>query len=272
VLFSRGAHYKMEYAMCSMATLAIEQVSVAVEDRTVVEDVSFAFHAEEVAILMGPNGSGKSTLVNAIMGHPHYTVTNGALRIDGEDVLSLSPHEKAGKGLFLSLQHTPKVGGVTLTTFLHKVHTARTGVDIDVLEYYLSLRELAKKLNIDDALLDRPLSQGLSGGQKKLSEVLQFAALKPRFAILDEIDSGVDVDAMKAVFRAVETLRREGTGFLLISHHPSLLRHLAPSAVHLMAGGRLVRSAGKELAEEVYREGFCKAIECPLEPSCRSKE
>ncbi|MBP9749722.1 MAG: Fe-S cluster assembly ATPase SufC [Candidatus Pacebacteria bacterium] len=251
-----------------MRELAIQHISVAVDGKEVVHDVSFTLASGEVAVLMGPNGSGKSTLVNALMGHPDYEVREGALLLDGEDITALPVHEKAQKGLFLSLQHTPRVGGINLATFLHKVHIARTGECVDVLEYYLYLREIAQRLSINEDLLDRPITAGLSGGEKKLSEVLQLAALKPRFAILDEIDAGVDVDAMKKVFKAVSVLAGEGTGFLVISHQPALLTHVYPVHVFLMADGRLVRSAGRELAEEIHRDGFCKAIKCPKMLHC----
>jgi len=251
-----------------MSVLAIQGISVSVDEKEVVRDVSFTLNAVEVAVLMGPNGSGKSTLVNAVMGHPYYTVRGGKVVLGGEEVTALSPHEKAQRGLFLSLQHTPKIGGTTLAAFLHKAHTALTGETIDVLEYYLALREQAKAYGIRDDLLDRPLSEGLSGGEKKLADMLQLIALKPKVAMLDEIDSGVDVDAMKMVFRTIEQLVGEGMSVLLISHHPALLEHLSPAEVHLMATGRLVRSAGRELAEEIHREGFCKAIECPMQEGC----
>jgi Fe-S cluster assembly ATP-binding protein len=219
---------------------------------------------------MGPNGSGKSSLVNALMGHPHYSAT-GALHLNGRDILGARPEEKAQSGLFLSLQHTPKVAGVTLATFLHKVHVSKTGEDVSVLEYYLALREVAETFGISDSFLDRPLSAGLSGGEKKLSEALQLAVLKPRFAFLDEMDSGVDVDALKKLFGVVSALSAEGTSFLVISHHPSLLTHLTPDTVHIMQNGMLAKSGGRELAEVVLRDGFCAAIECPLVGGCEAK-
>lgn len=255
-----------------VSTLTLNNISISVGEKPVVFDVSLALHAGEVAVLMGPNGSGKSTLVNALMGHPHYRLSAGRVLLDDKDITDLPVHEKARRGLFLSLQHTPKVGGVTLAAFLHKAHTVQTGEQVDILEYYLKLREQAQAYGIRDDLLDRPLSEGLSGGEKKLADMLQLIALRPRVALLDEIDSGVDVDALKVVFRTIVRLSDEGTGFLVVSHHPALLEHLTPAAVHLMAGGRLVRSAGRELADLVHREGFCKAIECPLEPQCGSKE
>ena len=271
-LYARHLSRRMNHArdgiLFRMSHLAMQNVSVHAGVREVVHEVSLKVASGEVAVLMGPNGSGKSTLVNALMGHPQHTVKNGALLLDDEDVLPLSTHEKARRGLFLSLQHTPKVGGVNLATFLHKVHTVRTGEHLDVLEYYLQIRDKVKAFGIREDLLDRALTDGLSGGEKKLSDVIQMIALRPRFALLDEIDSGVDVDAMKTVFGAIARLAREGTGFLIVSHHPTLLEHLTPDAVHLMVNGRLVRSGGRELMEEIHRDGFCKAIECPLSATC----
>jgi len=254
-----------------MHRLEVQHVSVEAEGKAVVRDVSLTLKSGEVAVLMGPNGSGKSTLVNALMGHPNYCVTKGRLAFDGEDILALPTEKKAAYGIFLSLQHIPKVGGINLATFLHKVHAGTTGEGTDVLEYYLTLRERAKELAMPVELLDRPLTQGLSGGEKKLSEVLQLAVLKPRFAILDEVDSGVDVDALKKVFNAVAALKQQGTGFLIISHHPSLLDHLAPDTVYVMANGRLVKSGGRELAEDVLANGFCGAIGCPVADHCKAK-
>jgi Fe-S cluster assembly ATP-binding protein len=254
-----------------MAHYELQHITVRAGETEVVHDVSLAVNSGSVTLLMGPNGSGKSTFINAVMGHPHYRVTAGRALLDGEEVLALPVHEKARRGLFLAPQHTPKVAGVTLATFLHTVHTVHTGERVDVLEYYLRLRDLVHAYGIRDDLLDRPLSQGLSGGEKKLSELIQLLALRPTFAFLDEIDSGVDVDALKLVFGTISRLAVEGVGFLIVSHHPTLLEHVMPDAVHLMAGGRVVRSAGKELVLEVHRDGFCKAIECPLEPQCGSK-
>lgn len=251
--------------------LELKNISVTAENKSVVSDVSLTIESGHVAVLMGPNGSGKSTLVNAVMGHPHYAVSKGTLMLDGEDILTLLPEEKAKRGLFLSLQHVPKVGGINLATFLHKVHVRMTGKDTDVLSYYLALRETAQKFGIPESTLDRPITAGLSGGEKKLSEALQLAVLKPRFAILDEIDSGVDVDALKKVFGVIGALKKSGTGFLVISHNQSLLSHLVPDRVYVMAGGKILKQGGRELAESVLRDGFCKTIDCPLEEHCEAK-
>ena len=254
-----------------MATLELKKISVTTENKPIVSDVSLSLESGQVAVLMGPNGSGKSTLVNAIMGHPNYVLTKGKVFLDGKDITKQPTDKKAQAGLFLSLQHIPKVGGINLATFLHKVEVSRTGKESDVLKYYLKLRELAESYDIADSLLDRPLSQGLSGGEKKLSEALQLATLKPKVAILDEIDSGVDVDALKTVFLVIEKLKEEGTSFLIISHHPSLLSHVNPDKVFVMAGGKLMKSGGKELAQSVLKDGFCKVLECPLEGECKAK-
>ncbi len=253
------------------AQLELRNISVEAEGKQVVRNASLTLTAGTISVLMGPNGSGKSTLVNAVMGHPHYRVTTGGLFLDGEDIIGLPVEKKAQLGLFLSLQHVPKVGGITLAAFLHKVHTARTGEVVDVLAYYLRLRDIAHEYGIKDDLLDRPITAGLSGGEKKLSEILQLAALRPTFAILDEIDSGVDVDALRKVFSAVERLREEGTGVLIISHHPSLLEHLTPTHVHVMTGGTVVRSGDADLAREVIAEGFCGAIACPVKDACKAR-
>jgi Fe-S cluster assembly ATP-binding protein len=251
-----------------MSTLELKAISVTAEDKSIIHDVSFSLSSGTISVLLGPNGSGKSTLVNALMGHPSYKVTNGALTLDGENILALPTEKKAQHGIFLSVQHTPKIGGVTLATFLHKVHVATTGDEVSVLEYYLQLRDLAKEFGIDDAFLDRPISAGLSGGEKKLSEALQLAVIKPKFAILDEIDSGVDIDAMKKVFGVITKLKEQGTGFLLISHHPSLLEYITPDQVLVMANGTLARTGGKELAATILKEGFCVGLECPLRSDC----
>jgi Fe-S cluster assembly ATP-binding protein len=251
-----------------MNKLEIQNITVEADGKTVVHGATLSLEEGAVSVLMGPNGSGKSTLVNAVMGHPSYTVTGGKLLLDGKDILKLPTEKKAQAGLFLSLQHIPKVGGTTLATFLHKAYLATHDSDMSVLEFYAGMRGTADELGIDSALLDRPLTDGLSGGEKKLSEVLQLAALKPKFAILDEIDSGVDVDALRKVFKAINELRKKGTSFLIISHHPALLDHISPDHVHVMSTGKLVRSDGKELAEEILKKGFCVVANCPVKEDC----
>jgi Fe-S cluster assembly ATP-binding protein len=252
-----------------MSNLTLTNVSVSSGDKELVRDVSFEVEKGTISVLMGPNGSGKSSLVNALMGHPHYVVSQGRVSMGDGDITQLSTEKRAKKGLFLSLQHIPKIGGVTLANFLHKAYTATHASDISVLEFYLTLRTKVEGYAIDPKLLDRSLTDTLSGGEKKLSEVVQLLALEPEIAILDEIDSGVDVDALKTVFRVVNELAKSGkTGFLIISHHPSLLEHLSPSKVHVMTNGRLVRSGGSEIAKDILEKGFCAVASCAQVDAC----
>jgi Fe-S cluster assembly ATP-binding protein len=251
-----------------MSKLELKNVCVRVGESVVVEDVSFTSESGSLSVLMGPNGSGKSTLVNALMGHPSYTVSTGTVLLDENDITNLSPEKRAKQGLFLSLQHVPKIGGLSLATFLHKAHESMYNSGVSVLEFYVMLRDKADEFSIEPSLLDRPLTAGLSGGEKKLSEVLQLIALQPKVAILDEIDSGVDVDALHTVFKAINKLKSNGTSFLIISHNPSLLEHVTPDRVHVMTKGKLVRSNGKELAGEILKKGFCVVAQCGRAGEC----
>ncbi|HCC05103.1 TPA: Fe-S cluster assembly ATPase SufC [Patescibacteria group bacterium] len=251
--------------------ISSDPVSKEESRKNVVRDTSLSIESGSVSVLMGPNGSGKSTLVNALLGHPNYRVSSGSLVLDGVDITDLSTEKKAQQGIFLSMQNVPKIGGLTLAMFLHKAYTATHETDVSVLEFYITLRDKAEALSIKTELLDRPLTAGLSGGEKKLSEVLQLAALQPKFAILDEIDSGVDVDALRTVFKAIDALKKEGTGFLVISHHPSLLDHLAPEHVYVMSAGSMVRQGGRELAEEIIKNGFCNVAKCRHVDTCMGR-
>lgn len=244
----------------SMSTLEFDHISVQAGEKKVVQDVSFTLRSGELAVLMGSNGSGKSSLVNAVMGHPAYQVTAGKLLLDGADVVHKPTEYKAQQGMFLSLQHIPRIEGVTLATFLHKIHCTKVCQETPILEYYLALREVIRGYGISDALLDRPLSAGLSGGEKKLSEALQLAVLKPRFAFLDEIDSGVDIDALKSVFKVIARLQKEGTGFLVISHHPSLLEYVSPDQVYVMHQGTIGTRGEKGLVEAILKDGYAVHI------------
>lgn len=248
--------------------LELKNIHVEAEGKAIVNDVSFVVESGEVAVLMGPNGSGKSSLVNALLGHPNYKITSGKILLDGVDITDLPTEKKAQHGIFLSLQSIPKIGGITLSAFLHKAFATIHNSDISALEFYMNLRNTADFYAINPELLDRPISNGLSGGEKKLSEVLQLATLQPKIAILDEIDSGVDVDALRIVFKAIDTLKKEGAGFLVISHHPSLLEHLSPKTVHVMSSGTLARTGDRELAKEIIEHGFCKASNCDRVNEC----
>lgn len=236
--------------------LKVQNLTIEAGDKRVAHDVSFSVAPGEVHIVMGPNGSGKSSLANALMGHPRYTVTSGTIELVGEDITQAPTEVRAKAGLFLSMQYLPQVSGVTLLAFLHRAHKELTGEEVSVLEYHKRLEERARAVGIDSAFLRRGLNENLSGGEKKQTEMLQLLALKPKFAILDEIDSGVDIDSLQKVFRGVKLLQEEGTGFLLITHYQNILKNVTPDRVHVMQGGTIVRSGGKELAEEITERGF----------------
>ena len=236
--------------------LKIENLHVSREGKEIVKGVTLEIPAGEVHALMGPNGSGKSSLANAVMGHPKYEVTAGGVTVDGEDVTAMKPNEKAAKGLFLSMQHPPEVPGVSVAHFLRVVTTTARREPVSVADFRKILKDKMAELKIDPAFMQRSLNEGFSGGEKKRMEVLQLALLEPKYAVLDETDSGLDVDALKIVTEGVERARRKGMGVLLITHYTRILKHLAPDRVHVLSDGRIARSGGKELAEEIERDGY----------------
>lgn len=254
-----------------MHTLEIQNCTVEVGGVARVQDVSFCVRGGDVAVLMGPNGSGKSSLVQGIFGHPKYNVRRGEVLLDGEHITTQPVGKKAERGLFLSMQHVPTIGGVTLASFLHRAYVALHASNVSVIEFYAALVDKVEQFAIDRAILDKPLTEGLSGGEKKLSELVQLIALKPKIAILDEIDSGVDVDALRILRRVIEALKKEGVGFLIISHHPSLLTHLSVDTVHVMSNGRLVRTGDASLAKEILEGGFCAVIDCKHANKCAAR-
>jgi Fe-S cluster assembly ATP-binding protein len=239
--------------------LNITNFSITTKDgKFLSQKVSLSLSPGKVTVLMGPNGSGKSSLLYGLMGHPLYEVTEGTMTLDDQDITSLSTEEKAKRGIFLSLQHTPEVPGVTMVNFLHRAYQTLSGKMISIPDFYTKLKETAVSLGIDESFVKRELHAGFSGGEKKISEVLQMALLSPRYALLDEIDSGVDVDALKKILAAVERVRTQGTGVLLITHYPTLLEHLNPDHVIVMAGGKVVAEGDKTLASEILQSGFTK--------------
>ena len=236
--------------------LEIKNLSVTAEEIDVVRDVSLSMGSGEVHILMGSNGSGKSSLVNTLMGHSKYKITGGNIILDGEDITDLSTDKKAKKGLFLSLQHLPEIDGVSFTNFLYRSYKELTGKDITLLEFNTFVKAEAEKYGLSPTFLRRSVNAGLSGGEKKQSEAFQLAFFEPKFAFLDEIDSGVDIDAVEKIFSVINTLRKNGTGFLLITHYGKILEKITPDYVHIMKEGKIVRSGGPELAEEIALKGF----------------
>ena len=236
--------------------LVIDDLRVEVEDKPILQGVSLTVERGKVHALMGPNGSGKSTLAYALAGHPRYRVTGGTVTFDGEDVLDLTPDERARAGMFLAMQYPVEVPGVSVTNFLRTAMNAVRGEDVPVREFAKQLREQMRLLQMDPRFAERSLNEGFSGGEKKRHEILQMALLRPRLAILDETDSGLDIDALKVVSEGVNRLRGPDLGVLLITHYTRILRYIAPDRVHVMVAGRIAESGGPELADELEERGY----------------
>lgn len=236
--------------------LEVKNIHISVDNQEIVHDVSFNLDRGEVQAVMGPNGSGKSTLVNAVMGHPKYTITAGQIVLDGSDITNAKVADKAKKGLFLSLQHPPEIAGVTISNLLRVSVAALTGETQNPIKFHQQLIGRMKELNIDPGFASRALNVGFSGGEKKRLEILQLLVLNPAYAILDETDSGLDVDALKIVAEGINRFRSTEHGILLITHYNRILQYVQPDVVHIMKEGRIVKSGGKELAEEVEKLGY----------------
>lgn len=224
----------------------------------ILKGVDLTVPAGEVHALMGPNGSGKSTLAKVIAGDPQYEITAGDVLVDGESVLEMEPDERARAGLYLAFQYPVEVPGVSIANFLRLALNARRdeGDEIGVMDFYGKLQEAIKALDWDESIIERNLHEGFSGGEKKRSEILQLLVLEPRYAILDETDSGLDVDALKTVSQGVNAARGPGFGALVITHYQRLLNHIVPDHVHVMSGGRVITSGPKELAMELDSKGY----------------
>ena len=240
--------------------LEVKNLNVAIGGRRILNDLDLKVAAGEVAAIMGPNGSGKSTLAYVIAGKEDYEVLSGEVLLDGENVLELSPDERAAKGLFLAFQYPVEIPGVATMTFLKAALNAqrkqRGEEELSIPEFMKRVKKAGDMLDIKPEMLRRALNFGFSGGEKKRMDIMQMALLEPRFAILDETDSGLDIDAVRIVADGVNALRSRQRGFLVITHYPRLLEHIVPDTVHVMAGGRIVRSGGKELASELERTGY----------------
>jgi Fe-S cluster assembly ATP-binding protein len=239
-------------------------VKLKEEDKAILKGVDLAVKAGEVHAVMGPNGSGKSTLSYVLAGREGYVVTEGTATLDGRDLLALEPEERAAAGLFLAFQYPVEIPGVGNMTFLRTAlnaqRKARGEAELNAAAFLKLIRAKAKILNIDPELLKRPVNVGFSGGEKKRNEILQMAVLEPRMCILDETDSGLDVDAMKLVADGVNGLRSPERAFLVITHYQRLLDHIVPDMVHIMADGRIVQSGGPELALEVEQNGYAELL------------
>jgi len=237
--------------------LEIKGLKVSREGREVVKDVSLAVAEGELVALLGPNGSGKTSLVSAVMGHPHYQVDGGDVLIDGESILDLAADERARRGLFLSLQHPPEVPGVTVGSFLRAAWTAVSDETVGMADFRKRLLDELKTVGLSDRFLARGLNEGFSGGEKKRLEMLQMAVLSPRFVMLDETDSGLDVDALGIVTRGVEQAIARGAGVLIITHNPKVLENLKPNRVSVLCSGQVTATGGADLAAEIAEKGYC---------------
>jgi Fe-S cluster assembly ATP-binding protein len=243
-----------------MATLEIRDLHVAVEDKEILRGVNLTVRAGETHAIMGPNGSGKSTLAYAVAGHPKYDVTRGEVLFDGEDVLAMTVDERARAGLFLAMQYPVEVPGVSVSNFLRSAVTAVRGEAPKLREFAKDLRTAMDDLQIDQSFAQRNLNEGFSGGEKKRHEILQLELLKPKIAVLDETDSGLDIDALKVVSEGINKFRSDETGVLLITHYTRILRYVQPDFVHVFAGGRIVEEGGPDLAEQLEAEGYEKFV------------
>jgi Fe-S cluster assembly ATP-binding protein len=240
--------------------LEIDGLHASVEGKEILRGVSLRVRAGEVHAIMGPNGSGKSTLAQVLAGHPAYQVTGGSVRYDGKSLLDMEPEERAREGVFLAFQYPVAVRGITNSYFLRSavnaIRKARNLPELDPLDFLQVLEEKLKVIGWDDSFMNRAVNEGFSGGEKKRNEILQLAVLEPRLAILDETDSGLDIDALKTVAEAVNRLRSPERAFIVVTHYQRLLNYIVPDVVHVLAEGRIVRSGGKELALELEERGY----------------
>jgi Fe-S cluster assembly ATP-binding protein len=242
-------------------TLEIRDLHVAVEGKPILKGLSLAVNKGEIHALMGPNGSGKSTLANALMGNPKYEITSGSIVLNGEDVLELSADERGRKGLFLAFQYPTAIPGVSVANFLRMALTARRkemGIEkpLPPKEFRALVKEKMALLRMDDSFAGRYINDGFSGGEKKRAEILQMAVLQPEIAILDETDSGLDIDALRVVSEGVNALSGPNLGVLLITHYQRILNYIKPQFVHVLVDGRIVKSGGPELAHELEAQGY----------------
>lgn len=240
----------------NMADLEIRNLHVSVDGTEILKGITLNINRGEVNAIMGPNGSGKSTLAYALMGHPKYAITQGTVTLFGQDVLSLRPHKRAHAGLFLSFQYPQEIPGVSVSNFLRTALNAVTAKSVSVPDFIKLLKQKMDLLKIDHSFMTRYLNEGFSGGEKKRIEILQMAMLQPKIAILDETDSGLDVDALKTVAEGINTLLSPEVGVLLITHYQRLLNYIKPDKVHVLMDGKIVMSGGKELALEIEHKGY----------------
>ena len=240
--------------------LEIKNLHASIAGKEILRGIDLAVNEGEVHAVMGPNGSGKSTLAQVLAGHPGYEVTEGSVTYDGQDLLSLDPEVRAQQGIFLAFQYPVEIPGVTNAYFLrsayNEIRKAKGLEELDPLEFLDLMEEKVKLVDMDPAMLNRSVNTGFSGGEKKRNEIFQMAVLSPRLAILDETDSGLDIDALRIVAEGVNNLRRPDNATIVVTHYQRLLNHIIPDQVHVLAAGRIVRSGGKELAVALEEKGY----------------
>ena len=250
-----------------MTMLEIKDLHVAVDGKEILKGLSLSVKEGQIHAIMGPNGSGKSTLSYVLAGRDGYEITEGSIRYRGEDLAALSPEERAAKGIFLAMQYPIEIPGVTTLTFLKTAlnaqRRARGESELDAMNVLKRVRGKAAELNVSEEMLKRALNVGFSGGEKKRLEILQMSVFEPKLAILDETDSGLDIDALKLVADGVNALRAHDRGMLVITHYQRLLTYIVPDRVHVLAGGRIVAEGGKELAQELEAKGYAHVVKEP---------
>lgn len=239
-----------------MNLLTIKNLKGTVDNKTILNGVNLQINSGEIHVVMGPNGAGKSTLAYTLMGHPRYEVTDGEVSFLDEDLLELKPDERARKGLFLSFQYPEVIPGVTVENFLRTAKTSITGEKQSVINFRREIIKKMQQLNMDEGVSQRYLNQGFSGGEKKKNEILQMLMLDPKLVILDETDSGLDVDAIKTVANGVKAFANENNGVLIITHYNKLLSYIEPDYVHILVDGKIVASGDKTLADQIDSDGF----------------
>ena len=238
------------------ATLEVRGLEAEVEGKPILRGIDLTVRQGEIHALMGPNGSGKSTLSNVIMGRPGYVITAGSVVLNGEDITALTPDERAKRGLFLAMQYPTEIPGVSVVNFLRTAYGSIKGEQISALAFRQHMKTQMERLGIEDAMVNRYVNQGFSGGEKKRNEVLQLAVLEPQIALLDETDSGLDIDSLKLVAESVNELVGPELGVLIITHYQRMLNYITPQHVHVMLRGRIVKSGGPELAHELEAKGY----------------
>ena len=243
-----------------MSLLEIKNLAVKVDDREILKGLDLVVKRGEVHAIMGPNGSGKSTLANVLAGREGYIATSGEVLYEGQNLLTLPPEERAAKGLFLAFQYPVEIPGVTnsyfMKTALNAVHKARGEKEIDAIDFLKLVKEKAKQVDMPEGMLTRSVNEGFSGGEKKRNEVLQMAVLEPKLCIMDETDSGLDIDALQIVAKGINAMRSPERAFIVVTHYQRLLNYVQPDFVHVLSGGRIVKSGGKELALELEKKGY----------------